>query len=133
MTGSSVTIFVCVSCRRSLNGDESYDQPGEELVPTLRSRLKDAGAGDVTVTPVECLAVCKRPCTIAVTAQEKWVYIIGDLDPTQHADEVVEAALAYQRSEDGIVPWKERPPTFRKGVVARLPPRGFTQPETETA
>jgi len=102
-------------------------------VPTLRSRLKNAGAGDVTVTPVECLAVCKRPCTVAVTAQEKWVYIIGDLDPAQHADEVVEAALAYQRSEDGIVPWKERPPTFRKSVVARLPPWGFTQPEPETA
>jgi predicted metal-binding protein len=133
MTGFSVTIFVCVSCRRSLNDDESYDLPGAELVPALRSRLKDAGAEDVTVTPVECLAVCKRPCTVAVTAQEKWVYIIGDLDPAQHADEVVEAALAYQRSEDGIVPWKERPPTFRKGVVARLPPRGFTQPETETA
>jgi len=133
MTGFSVTIFVCVSCRRSLNDDESYDLPGAELVPALRSRLKDACAEDVTVTPVECLAVCKRPCTVAVTAQEKWVYIIGDLDPAQHADEVVEAALAYQRSEDGIVPWKERPPTFRKGVVARLPPRGFTQPETETA
>lgn len=133
MTGFSVTIFVCVSCRRSLNDDESYDLPGAELVPALRSRLKDAGAEDVTVTPVECLAVCKRPCTVAVTAQEKWVYIIGDLDPAQHADEVVEAALAYQRSEDGIVPWKERPPTFRKGVVARLPPRDFTQPETETA
>lgn len=133
MTGFSVTIFVCVSCRRSLNDDESYELPGAELVPALRSRLKDAGAEDVTVTPVECLAVCKRPCTVAVTAQEKWVYIIGDLDPAQHADEVVEAALAYQRSEDGIVPWKERPPTFRKGVVARLPPRGFTQPETETA
>ncbi len=133
MTGFSVTIFVCVSCRRSLNDDESYDLPGAELVPALRSRLKDAGAEDVTVTPIECLAVCKRPCTVAVTAQEKWVYIIGDLDPAQHADEVVEAALAYQRSKDGIVPWKERPPTFRKGVVARLTPRGFTQPETETA
>lgn len=133
MTGFSVTIFVCVSCRRSLNDDESYDQPGEELVPALESRLKDAGAANVSVTPVECLAVCKRPCTVAVTAQDKWVYIIGDLDPAQHADEVVEAALAYQRSDDGIVPWKERPPTFRKGVVARLPPRGFTQPETETA
>jgi predicted metal-binding protein len=133
MTGFGVTIFVCVSCRRSLNDDESYDQPGEELVPALESRLKDAGAANVSVTPVECLAVCKRPCTVAVTAQEKWVYIIGDLDPEQHADEVVEAALAYQRSDDGIVPWKERPPTFRKGVVARIPPRGFTQPEPETA
>jgi predicted metal-binding protein len=132
MTGLGVTIFVCVSCRRTLHDGQSYDHPGEELVPALESRLKDAGAGNVTVTPVECLAVCKRPCTVAVTGQEKWGYIIGDLDPEHHAGEVVQAALAYQRSEDGIVPWKDRPPTFRKGVVARMPPRGFTQPESET-
>ncbi|MGI9404104.1 MAG: DUF1636 family protein [Hyphomicrobium sp.] len=133
MTRFNITIFVCVSCRRSLHDGESYDQPGEELAAALESRLKYVGAVDVTVTPVECLAVCKRPCTVAVSAKEKWTYIVGDLDPVEHVEEVVEAALAYQRSEDGIVPWRERPATFRKGIVARVPPRGFTQPETETA
>lgn len=133
MTEFAVTVFVCVSCRRSLHDGESYDQPGNEMVSALQSRLHTADASGVTVTAVECLAVCKRPCTVAVTAEEKWTYIVGDLDPAQHADEVVEAALAYQRSENGIVPWRERPPTFRKGIVARVPPRGFTQPESETA
>ncbi len=34
--------------------------------------------------------------------------------------------------QNGIVPWTERPPPFRKGVIARVPPLGFVQPEPET-
>ena len=28
----------------------------------------------------------------------------------------------YLETPDGIVPWRERPEAFRKGVVARIPP-----------
>lgn len=131
MTGSGTTVFVCVSCRRSLGDDEAYDEPGREMVAALEARLQSVEA-DVTVTPVECLAVCKRPCTVAMTGKNKWTYIVGDLDAVEHADEVVAAALAYQRSDNGIVPWRERPQTFRKGVIGRVPPLGFVQPEPET-
>jgi predicted metal-binding protein len=47
-------------------------------------------------------------------------------------EEIVAAAISFERSENGIVPWKERPPTFRRGVIARVPPIGFKQPEPET-
>ncbi len=132
MTGSGVTVFVCVSCRRVLHDGESYDEPGHEMLAALESRLQDPEAANITVTAIECLAVCKRPCTVAMTGKDKWTYIVGDLDPEKHADEVATAALAYQRSENGIVPWKERPLTFRKGVIGRIPPLGFVQPEPET-
>ncbi len=133
MVGSGATVFVCVSCRRSLGGGEdAFDQPGSQLVAALEKECKERGASDISVEPVECLAVCKRPCTIAVTANGKWSYLIGDLDPLVHAREIADAAIAYSRSDNGIVPWKERPLSFRRGVVARIPPFGFTQPPPES-
>ena len=129
---SKVTVFVCVSCSRD-QAVTPTATPGAELLASLELRFCDAGARDVTVTAVECLAVCKRPCTLAMTAAEKWTYVIGDIDAARHADEVVAATLAYQRSSNGIVPWRERPETFRKGVVSRIPPLGFVPPEPELA
>lgn len=128
-----VTVFVCVSCRRAVNGADAFEQPGAGLVDLLQERLDAAGAGDITVTPMECLAVCKRPCTLAVTAAGCWSYIVGDLDPETHAGDIVDAVLAYRRSGNGIVPWAERPACFKKGVVARVPPEGFVQPQPESA
>ena len=123
MDEAPVTIFVCVSCRRSLgDAEESFDQPGRGLVDTLQARLRDRGQAGVTVTPVDCLAVCKRPCTVALAGADKWTYLIGDLDPDSHAEEIVSAALSFAASANGIVPWRERPASFRKGVIARVPP-----------
>ena len=132
MDEATVTIFVCVSCRRSLgDADESFDQPGQGLVDTLRAGLAGRGQASVSVTPVDCLAVCKRPCTVALAGAGKWTYLIGDLDPDTHAEEIVSAALSFAASENGIVAWRERPASFRKGVIARVPPiavRGIAQP-----
>jgi predicted metal-binding protein len=123
MIQSTVTIFVCVSCRRQIGeSDESFDLPGPALAEALRSRLREGGHARAAVTPVECLAVCKRPCTVALSGADKWTYLIGDLDPLSHVEEIVAAALSFGTSENGIVPWRERPASFRKGVIARVPP-----------
>lgn len=120
---TTATIFVCISCRRSLgDGEESFDQPGRVLIEAIETRLQDDGQGRVSVAGVDCLAVCKRPCTIALTANGKWTYLIGDLDPDTQVDEVVAAARSFAASQNGIVPWRERPASFRKGVIARVPP-----------
>ena len=116
------TLHVCVVCRRPRPDlAEGYDQPGLALAEALHGRLPGPD-GPITVLPVECLAVCKRPCTVALSATGKWTYLIGDLDADIHLDEIVDAARAYAASNNGIVPWKERPAAFRKGVVARVPP-----------
>lgn len=120
---TTATIFVCISCRRSLgDGEESFDQPGRVLIEAIEARLQDDGHDRVSVAGVDCLAVCKRPCTIALTANDKWTYLIGDLDPDTQVDEIVAAARSFAASENGIVPWRERPASFRKGVIARVPP-----------
>jgi predicted metal-binding protein len=125
-----VEIFVCVSCAPRA---ENTARPGAILAQSLNARLAELGAAGIKVREVECLAVCKRPSTIAMTAAGKWTYIIGDLLAKEHVNDIAAAALAFQRSANGIVPWAERPVPFRKGVIARVPPLGFEQPATETA
>ncbi|CAH1659944.1 conserved hypothetical protein [Hyphomicrobiales bacterium] len=122
MSEGDLTIHVCTVCRRArADLPEGYDQPGLALAERLAALLAAKGS-TIPVLPVECLAVCKRPCTVAFAADGKWTYLIGDLDTDTHLDEIVGAAEAYAASANGIVPWKERPQSFRKGVVARVPP-----------
>lgn len=122
MSEGDLTIHVCTACRRArADLPEGYDQPGLALAEALAERLTAKGSA-ISVLPVECLAVCKRPCTVAFAADGKWTYLIGDLETDTHLDEIVGAAEAYAASANGIVPWKERPQSFRKGVVARVPP-----------
>lgn len=132
MSGGSATIFVCTSCRGQRGGvEDENEKPGAALVAALEARVSELGVSGLAVEPVECLAVCKRPCTLALAADGKWTYLIGDLDPIEHVDEIVAAASAYRDSENGIVAWRERPATFRRGVIARVPPLGWKQPPLE--
>lgn len=130
MTAPSASVFVCTTCRRRIadgDGDEAFDRPGSRLAAALADRLVDDPS--ISVTAIDCLAVCKRPCTVALAADAKWTYLVGDLDPATHIDEIESAVRAFAASDNGIVPWKERPQTFRKGVIARVPPVGFKYPE----
>lgn len=122
-----VKIFVCVSCRQpgAEQGQEPV-RPGESLASALESRVAAQSVGDkVAVCRVECLAVCDQPCTIALSGDDKWGYVIGNIDADAHADETLDAALKLVTAPNGIVPLRDRPPSFRKGVVARIPPTNF--------
>ncbi len=126
MNDARTTVFVCVSCRVPVEGgDTAFDKPGAALAEAIAAHLRDAGASEIDVRPVECLAVCKRPCTIAFAAKSKWTYVVGGIDAKVHAAEIASAAQSFAASADGIVPWKERPLSFRKGVISRVPPETY--------
>jgi predicted metal-binding protein len=121
-------VFVCTTCRLAVeNGDSPANRPGLAFAAALREKLASEAA--VTVREVACLSVCKRPCTIAMIADGKWTYLVGDLDGAAHLDDVAAMARAYAASENGIVAWRDRPQCFRSGVVARVPPS--TKPSLE--
>jgi predicted metal-binding protein len=121
-----MTIFVCVSCRRPTDGGSGeVERPGIELADTLQSRLAIEAPLRAVVKRVDCLAVCERPCTVALAGQDKWTYLIGDIDPQLHSEEILSAALSFEASGNGIVPLRERPASFRNGVIARVPPLTF--------
>ena len=108
------TLFVCVTCK------SGEDRPGQPLFDALSERL--ANESGVHLRAVECLSVCKRPCTVALSARGKWTYVVGDLSLETHLDDIVTAARRFAATSDGIVPWRERPIPFRKGVISRTPP-----------
>ena len=124
----SAVVFVCTSCRLLVeDGDGAANRPGIAFAEQLREKL--AGDPAVAVRAVECLAVCKRPCTLALIADGKWTYLIGDLDAGVHMDDVAAMARAYAATENGIVAWRERPQCFRSGVIARVPPTSMPSME----
>jgi predicted metal-binding protein len=111
---AAATLLVCVTCKSDAAplGAELFDALGERL----------AGEMGFALRPIECLSVCKRPCTVALAAPGKWTYVVGDLTRQSHLEDIVTAARRYAASPGGIVPWRERPLSFRKGVVSRTPP-----------
>ncbi|MGA2043528.1 MAG: DUF1636 domain-containing protein [Roseiarcus sp.] len=117
-----VTLFVCVTCRHT---DREGALPGRALYDAVEARLADAAADDVALRSIACLSVCKRPCTVAMAAPGKWTYVVGDLDAELNLDDVLDAARKFAATADGIIPWRERPLSFRKGVVSRTPPLAF--------
>lgn len=118
-----VTFHVCVTCRAA-GADPDAERPGALLHRRLEQALADDPplAARVAIEPVECLSVCKRPCTVAATSPGRWTYVWGDLDPDAGLPEILDGIARYADTADGIVPWRERPQAFRKGVVARIPP-----------
>lgn len=118
-------LYVCTTCRAAEDAPDAH-RAGARLLDALRAEIAgrpetDAAAG-LRIEGVECLSVCKRPCTVAVASPDRWTYVYGDLDPASSARTILDGLGRYAATPDGIVPWRERPEAFRKGVVARIPP-----------
>jgi predicted metal-binding protein len=119
--GIAATLHVCVTC---LAGED------RETVPRAGRRLHDALADamrrqDVPpgfrIVETECLSNCNRGCSAALSGPGRWSYVYGDLNETS-VDDLLAGASRYAATTDGLVPWRERPAIFRKGVIARIPP-----------
>ena len=117
----AVTIFVCVTCKR-VEDDADAPRLGKTMYDAIEERLASPAQSDIELRAVECLSVCKRPCTLALSGPGKWTYVVGDLDVDANLDDVLDAARKFAATEDGLIPWRERPKSFRKGVVSRTPP-----------
>ncbi len=67
-------------------------------------------------------AFLQQGCAVALSSPGKWTYVYGRLDPAEHIPDILQGAARYGASDDGIVPWRERPEIFRKNSLARIPP-----------
>ncbi|MDP4002408.1 DUF1636 domain-containing protein [Methylobacterium sp. NEAU K] len=115
---SETLLYVCTTCRREGDNPDG-PRAGARLLDALRARNT---APHLRIEAVECLSVCKRPCTVAVASSHRWTYVYGDMDPAESAAVILEGLAAYAATPDGIVPWRERPAAFKTGVIARIPP-----------
>ncbi len=115
----TVTLHVCVTCRRGLPDAGDGPRPGA----VLHQALLAAGVPDgVRIVPAECLSACDNGCNIALSAPGRWSYVYGHMDPDAHVADILAGVAAYAAAPDGIVPWRERPQIFRKQSLARIPP-----------
>ena len=115
---AEVHIHVCVTCRPEGEPLEPRERaPGARLYAALASALAD----DPQIRGVECLSVCKRPCTVCFAAPGKWTYVYGDLPPTPSRRHPRRRPALCRRAGRPD-PLEQRPDALKKGVVARLPP-----------
>jgi predicted metal-binding protein len=115
-----VVVHVCTTCRAEGEPLQPSDvRRGAKLYRALKACRS---SGDPQVEPVECLSVCRRPCTISFSAAGSWTYIYGDFAADADPNEILAAARLYAQSPQGLIPWKQRPEALKKGVVARVPP-----------
>jgi predicted metal-binding protein len=90
------------------------------MLEALRPVMQ-ANAPNVQVRAVQCLGVCKRPATIAVSAPDGYTFVFGDLEPESGVAAVAAFARSYSKGDYGFVPWAERPELLRSRLVARIP------------
>lgn len=114
--GNEVTILVCSSCRGP-DGAEARPRPGERLAEAVR----EAAGNALPVRPVECLGNCKRRLSAALASPDAWTYVFGDLSETSAAD-LIDGARLLSAAADGLLPWRGRPDSLKRGLVARIPP-----------
>ena len=98
---ADTVLYVCTTCRLEAMPPTARE-PG--LACSTRCARWPAPEG-VTIEPVECLSVCKRPCTVAVASGDRWTYVYGDLDPAESARTILDGVGLYAGTPDGIVPW----------------------------
>ena len=124
---ASMTIYVCITCRRA--GD-----PEEAMRPGLLLACETARAAEgtgVTVRQVRCLANCNRACSAAIRRDGAWTYVFGTLEPDRDASALIEGARVFARATDGLMPWRGRPEILKRGLIARVPPIDFEEEESE--
>lgn len=113
-----VTIIVCSSCRDE-TGSDAHPRAGAQLAEATRTAAKDHR--NIEVRTVECLGNCKRRLSAALLRDGCWSYVFGDLTAESGPDLVVGAKL-FVTSEDGLIPWRGRPDSLKRGLIARIPP-----------
>ena len=123
-------LSICLRCRDHREAISGEVRGGARLAQAAL----EAGIADAVldVRGVHCLSQCKRPCVVAVSGPDRFTYLFGDLDPTQHARDLIELAALYVGSPKGFMARRDRPQSMRASVLGRVPPLGWTGAAVET-
>ena len=115
-------ITVCDTCKCA-DWDARAPQrtDGEVFAELIEAAGKDASG--IEIRRHSCLMGCARGCNVAVQAEGKLNYTIGEFTPSpETASAVVEYASLHAQSELGQVPYKQWPQPSKGHFVTRHPP-----------
>jgi predicted metal-binding protein len=123
------TVMVCITCRPATDQTAASDvdapRPGSALADA--TTLAAAGADDVSVQRIRCLGNCTRGLSAAIRCENAWTYIFGGLDPVRDGPSLIVGAQLLAQATDGIMPWRGRPESLKRGLIARIPPINFRE------
>ena len=71
---SPVIVSVCTTCKTADDGTVV----GPDMFAAVQATFGDDDP-TIVVRPVQCLSVCKRPATVAVTSPDGYTFLFGDL------------------------------------------------------
>ncbi len=115
-------LIVCTTCRREGSPADAPADGGRlyEQVRTLFDDWPDRSG--CALTGVECMSGCNRSCTIGLSAPGKPSYLFGGLAPTaETAADALALVAQYRDKADGVLERRARPPSFRRGILAKIP------------
>jgi predicted metal-binding protein len=124
---TSMTVYVCITCRRAGDPEEGV-RPGLLLARATARAAQESG---VVVRQIRCLANCNRACSAAIRRCGGWTYVFGGLDPEKDAPALIEGARLLACARDGLMPWRGRPEILKRGLIARVPPIDFVEEDAE--
>ena len=148
------TVMVCITCRDAadrLKAAAPLAAEATELAATFRPKRLNrrklsapkrhvpgmilagatafaaAAVRGVSVQRIRCLGNCSRGPSAAIRCDNSWTYVFGGLEPDRDAGALVMGAQLLARAADGIMPWRGRPESLKRGLIARVPPADFRE------
>lgn len=126
--GEGAGLVVCTTCRFSADEREDADgvRGGARLVAALRAEQAADGRLDgFAIEEMACLFNCTQHCSIHLRAPGKIGYVLGRFEPTAEAARaILDYAVAYMTSEEGVVPYRQWPEGVKGHFIVRVPPAG---------
>jgi predicted metal-binding protein len=125
-------VWICTTCKGAADSAER-SLPDRCAGSDLADAAVRAAAEfpDVSVQKVRCLANCGRGPSAAIRCEDSWTYVFGYLAPDADGPALLAGARLLAQSADGIMPWKGRPESLKRGLIARVPPAHFKDETSE--
>jgi len=118
----ATSVLVCITCRSSTDPPNA---PRKGLTLAAAAAQALGNARDINVLRVRCLANCNRGLSAAIRRNDAWTYVFGNLDADNDGPALIAGARLFAESTDGLMPWRGRPDSLKRGLIARLPPFDF--------
>jgi predicted metal-binding protein len=115
-------ILVCITCRADA---PDADAPRTGLALAEATAIAAANASDISVQRIRCLGNCSRGLSAAIRGENTWTYVFGGLEPARDGASLIIGARLLALAADGIMPWRGRPESLKRGLIARVPPANF--------
>jgi predicted metal-binding protein len=119
------TVVVCITCKAPVAPNDIAPPAGMALAEA--TAIAAANAPDISVQRVRCLGNCSRGLSAAIRCDNAWTYVFGGLDPTRDGPSLIVGARLLAQAADGIMPWRGRPESLKRGLIARVPPSQYCE------